>query len=316
MADKTGIEWTDTTWNPIRGCSRVSEGCRNCYAETVANRFKRSGQPYHGLIAKGGQWNGEVKLVDYKLEDPLHWIKPRRVFVNSMSDLFHEKVPEDYIWNVFAVMALTPRHTFQILTKRPERMLKFMQHLNSSPDYLGDVAAQYVEYDKIPEHKHWPPRNIWLGVSVEDQLTADYRIALLMESPAAVRWVSIEPMIGGVNLKKIAVGGGYVDALIGARPAWHPLDWVVVGGESGHNARPMQADWVRNIRDQCADTKTAFFFKQWGAWAPNWYNDDNGNMIPGSEWLDRTGQKKAKPVLDGREHTEWPNTETSYGNCK
>lgn len=237
---KTKIEWTDATWNPLRGCSRVSDGCRNCYAEKVANRFSGPGQPYEGLIAKGGQWNGKIKLVPEKLSEPLRWKKPRMVFVNSMSDLFHESVPDDFIDKVFAIMAQCPEHTFQILTKRPKRMLSYLSAKN-----LGRRVNSY-----LPSTVNYPipPKNVWLGVSVEDQKSADERIPLLLRCPAAVRWVSAEPLLGPVNLT-------FED---------RPVDWVVVGGESGHGARPMAHSWARSLRDQCVSAGVPFFMKQMG----------------------------------------------------
>lgn len=318
MGQKTGIEWTEATWNPIRGCSRVSEGCRNCYAETVAGRFSGPGQPYEGLIAKGGQWNGQVMVVDHKLNEPCRWSKPRMIFVNSMSDLFHENVPFEYVAAVFAVMASTPRHTYQILTKRPRRMRDFFAWLEEKADGaneryanserhqagvrarqdlrdqgkasldepspptemlrgLYDIGAPIV--DKHMDHqarqhhlkqlgqhhwRNWPLHNVWLGVSVEDQATADERIPLLLKTPAAVRWISAEPLLGAVDLSHWLGANELRD--IDGGPG---LDWVVVGGESGTNARPMHPDWPRSIRDQCQAAGVPFLFKQWGEWGPN-----------------------------------------------
>jgi len=275
MGDKTGIEWTDATWNPIRGCSRVSEGCMNCYAETVANRFKGVGMPYEGLIAKGGQWNGKIKLVEKMLDQPIRWTKPRMVFVNSMSDLFHENVPEYYIDKIFAVMALSPKHTFQILTKRPERMYKYFQMglLESRiAVHMDEMTDKSVNW---PSMLNLPLKNVWLGVSVEDQVTHDLRIPFLVDTPAAVRWVSAEPLIRSV----------YFDSRL------HKLDWVVVGGESGPNARPMNPEWAKIIRDQCAEANVDFFFKQWGQF------NEQGESV---------GKKKAGSTLDGNKHKNWP----------
>lgn len=290
MGDKTGIEWTDATWNPIRGCSRVSLGCMNCYAEGVANRFKGPGMPYEGLIAKGGQWNGAIKLVPGKLSEPLRWKKPRMIFVNSMSDLFHENVPFSYIHSVMLTMQQAERHIFQVLTKRPVRMLEFFRWWD------GECIRNFAEM--MP--------NVWLGVSVEDQITADQRIPLLLQTPAAVRWISAEPLLGPIefDFNAINIGcekdGHSNSALLGG------IDWVVVGGESGAKARPMEADWVRSIRDECLAFDVPFFFKQWGEYAPNWLNDENRKQVPGSEWMDRIGKKKAGSILDGCEHKQWP----------
>lgn len=204
MADKSKIEWTEATWNPIRGCSRVSEGCRNCYAESVANRFKGEGQPYEGLIAKGGQWNGEIKFVDHALDQPLRWAKPRRIFVNSMSDLFHENVHESVIHKIFAVMYLAPHHTFQVLTKRPERMANIITNGGSDNGYFyahvlkaaNEIRQKRPHLNLIPidDPSKFPARHVWLGVSAEDQKTYNDRVWWLAATPAAVRWVSVEPI--------------------------------------------------------------------------------------------------------------------------
>ena len=304
MADRTGIEWTDATWNPIRGCSRVSEGCRHCYAEKQAARIvamdRGRGIPegsgaYDGLLAKGGQWNGQVNLVESVLDQPLRWRKPRRIFVNSMSDLFHETVPDWIIDRVFAVMALAEEHTFQVLTKRPERMLNYF----STPwrdlrfRWAGALPINFLcdeNHDLVNFGDDWPLPNVWLGVSVENQATADQRIPLLLQTPAAVRWISAEPLLGSIQLDwdwlersdpncdlgfqqgdKLDKGYcgrcyGHVDDPIHVSPH-RILDWVVVGGESGVSARPMHPDWVRSLRDQCQETGVPFLFKQWGAWA-------------------------------------------------
>jgi len=213
----TTIEWTNKVWNPVRGCSRVSEGCRNCYAEKIAARFSDPGQPFHLFADRaksGSKWTGKVGLVESALELPLHWRKTARIFVNSMSDLFHEALPDEAIDRVFAVMALCPQHSFQCLSKRPERMRDYM--MNAGPR----VAA--LLYKDLETHLTWPPQNCWLGVSVEDQATADARIPLLLRTPAAKRFISYEPALGPLNL-----GDGcslYNEDCI--------LDWVIVGGES------------------------------------------------------------------------------------
>ncbi|MDC8456901.1 DUF5131 family protein [Marinobacter sp. DS40M6] len=265
MGIRTGIEWTESTWNPIRGCSRVSEGCRNCYAETVANRFKGPGEPYEGLIAKGGQWNGTVTVVDHKMYEPLRWTKPRMIFVNSMSDLFHPNVPESVIDKVFAIMALAPRHTFQILTKRPERMHQYLMS-NDLAERIG--WAEYEIYENVgslraapylgPRHRTMPLDNVWIGVSVENQATANERIPVLLDTQAAIRWISAEPLLGPIDLSTLP----YPCRVKGN------INWVVAGGESGFGARPMHPDWPRTLRDQCLATRIPFLFKQWGEWGP------------------------------------------------
>lgn len=275
MSDKTQIEWTDATWNPIRGCSRVSDGCRHCYAEGQAARIIRMERgrgvtegngSYDGLLAKGGQWNGKIKVVPEVMDQPLRWKKPRAIFVNSMSDLFHENVPDDVIDHVFAIMALAPQHTFQILTKRPERMLDYMKGLQAAADVWAPVTlngtytpASVLNIRHLSRQKGatgfpevtWPLPNAWIGVSVEDQDAANERIPLLLEAPAAVRWLSMEPLLGPVDISPW-LGAG--------------IGWVVAGGESGPQARPMHPQWPRQIRDQCAAANVPFLMKQWGEW--------------------------------------------------
>lgn len=260
MGDSTAIEWTDATWNPVRGCSRVSEGCRNCYAETMARRFQGSGMPYEGLIARGGQWNGEIMTLPEKLAEPLQWTRPRRIFVNSMSDLFHEQVPESFILAVFRTMADARRHTFQVLTKRPERMHEMLTRWQVDGLTLREGCGVVLP-------------NVWLGVSVEDQATADARLPVLLETPAAVRWVSVEPLLGPVRLARWLrarmLSPGLMDgrALTTAHLT-RKLDWVVLGGESGARARPMHPAWARAVRDECLGADIPFLFKQWGEYVP------------------------------------------------
>jgi protein gp37 len=306
----TGIEWTDATWNPIRGCSRVSEGCRNCYAEKIAGRFRGAGLPYEGLTAiTNGKpvWNGQIQFVEDRLLDPLRW-KPvfvacevcglrqyqcacekfnhrsRRIFVNSMSDLFHENVHEVDRTLIFAVMLLCPQHTFQVLTKRPERMLAWLSEpgrrsaiLKAASMLAFDLQSLKV-YARIPKpwnatdvvydcgpngdeagcrvRDAWPLPNVWLGVSVENQKAADERIPLLLQTPAAVRLISAEPLLGHLRL----------DGFLRSKPRDAVLDWVICGGESGSGARPMHPDWARGLRNQCVAAGVPFFFKQWGEW--------------------------------------------------
>lgn len=304
MADQRngGIAWCTETWNPLRGCTRVSAGCMNCYAESMAVRFSGPGQPYEGTInQETNRWNGTVRLVPDKLTEPLRWQRPRMVFVNSMSDLFHEDVPDEFIDQVFAVMAIAPQHTFQVLTKRPARMLAYMvdggrpRRVGSNSGFMADNNVVYP----------WPLPNVWMGVTVENQEAADERIPLLLQTPAAVRWVSMEPLLGAVDL-----------GLTGTIPrsqyakytqTYDLLHWVICGGESGPHARPMNPEWARSLRDQCAEAGVPFLFKQWGEWAPNWNNDDAGNKISGSEWMDRQGKKVEGRLLDGVLHDDYPN---------
>lgn len=226
MAD-TSIEWTDATWNPVAGCTILTAGCTNCYAMRMAARLEAMGvEKYAGLTRKSGgraKWTGKITLDRKSLEIPATWAKPRRVFVNSMSDLFHPDVPVEFINDVWGVMEETPRHTYQILTKRPDRMADVL----SAKDF------------KVLS-------NVWLGTSVEDSRVL-HRLDELRAVPAAIRFVSYEPLIG-------SVAGGNLKG----------IHWAIVGGESGPNARPMNPVWIDEIFDQCTDADAAFFFKQWG----------------------------------------------------
>jgi protein gp37 len=287
MSAKTGIQWTDATWNPIRGCSRVSEGCRNCYAELIASRFSGPGQAYEGLARRRSngepQWTGEVTVIDRHMLDPLRWRTPRRIFVNSMSDLFHEKVRVETLDEIFAVMALAPHHTFQILTKRPERMLRYLSGQEGGRDVSPDTARYGISLSAlgvtIDMHerkkrigagllmgddglKVWPLPNVWLGVSVENQEAADERIPLLLQTPAAIRFLSCEPLLGALDLSLYLEEEGYIDDQY-----VRPVDWVIAGGESGKSARPCNVEWITAIVADCDLNGVACFVKQLGALA-------------------------------------------------
>lgn len=280
MGETTGIAWTDSSWNPLRGCSKVSAGCANCYAEREANRSSGPGRAYEGLV-EDGRWTGDVRVVLEHLDDPLRWQKPRRIFVNSMSDLFHENVSDETIAAVFGVMAAAPRHRFQVLTKRPERMQAWFQWVAGSAPSLDhpEVRTCTLAAAKLirePFGKHagagargelaWPLPNVWLGVSVEDQETADERILFLLRTPAAVRFVSAEPLLGPVNLRQIAPFDDFwTDALDTPDPSFK-LNWVIVGGESGPGARPCEPTWIGDLVEQCSETGCACFVKQMGTW--------------------------------------------------
>lgn len=284
MSDKTGIQWCDATWNPVRGCSMVSPGCTNCYAMTMAARFDRPGMWGEGLT-RNGRWNGRVVPQPDKLGDPLRWRKPRRIFVNSTSDLFHEDVPNKFIAAVFGVMSAAPQHTFQILTKRAERMERWFRAVSAVSLGYGDMSRGGSLFSAenasgrtldAPTIGAWPLPNVWLGVSVEDQERADERIPHLLRTPAAVRFLSCEPLLGLIDLEDI---GDVIkrDALavdteadsIGGEE--HALSWVIVGGESGRNARPCDVAWIRDIVGQCREAGVACFTKQLGA-RPLWRN--------------------------------------------
>jgi protein gp37 len=292
VGDRSAIEWTEATWNPIRGCSRVSEGCRHCYAERVAARFSGPGKPYEDLAQMtpaGPRWTGAVRLVESVLDQPLRWRKPRRIFVNSMSDLFHESVSNDTIAAIFGAMAACPDHVFQVLTKRATRLPEWFGWIADMPegptgrcgvelqDKIGIVGMGH-RWRQIEEAK-WPLPHVHLGVSIEDQATADERIPLLLQTPAAVRWVSYEPALGPVEFRSwLRVEGmaGHCYDIDG--DAWHlpgtckemhdccrsRLDWIVVGGESGPGARPFDLAWARSTIAQCRAAGVPVFVKQLG----------------------------------------------------
>lgn len=290
MADNTKIEWTDATWNPITGCSVVSPGCTNCYAMRLAGTRLKHHWSRKGLTEDtkaGPVWNGKARFNAPWIDQPLRWTKPRMIFVCAHGDLFHEDVPDLWIDHVFAVMALADQHTFQVLTKRPERAREYITDQSQGrSDGRGEAVVKYAqEHHPDPdaltlEGFRWPLPNVWLGVSVEDQTRADERIPILLETPAAVRWISAEPLLGPIDLSwclkafgrqemgladdplaASLLAQGIREGNAWARPALH---WVVAGGESGPNARPMHPDWARSLRDQCAAAGVPFHFKQWG----------------------------------------------------
>ncbi len=254
---ETNIEWTDATWNPVAGCSLASSGCKNCYAMKMARRLEAMDiEKYKALTKKQGKnvtWNGVVREDYDSLSAPLRWKKPRKIFVNSMSDLFHELVSDDFIYAVWDVMRQTPQHNYQILTKRPEKM--------------QDIVSNGIK-DVLP--------NVWLGTSVEDSDVVK-RIDFLRETPASIRFISFEPLIGSV---------GDVDL--------SDIHWAIVGGESGVNARPIKEEWIDEIHDQCDLYQTAFFFKQWGAWGKD--NQKRSKKANGREYRGRTWDEM--PVLE------------------
>lgn len=284
MAEKSNIAWTESSWNPVRGCERVSEGCRNCYAEVLAARHSYPGGWGEGLAkvvkrpdgTEEARWTGVVRPVEKMLDAPLRWKKPRRIFVNSMSDLFHKDVPDDFIDKIFAVMALAPRHTFQVLTKRPERMLEYMTIRSKSVKYW-EAGARSLGYTMMFEGADgqeyglckFPIPGVWLGVSVEDQASADERIPLLLQTPAAVRWLSCEPLLGPVSLRWLAAWDGKALKPRGTQPTTtnhldglRRLRWVVIGGESGSGYRRMDMEHARILIAQCKAAGVATFVKQ------------------------------------------------------
>lgn len=298
MADHSLIEWTDATWQPITGCSIVSPGCTNCYAMKLAGTRLKNVPSRVGLTfdSKAGPiWNGKVRFNEQWLDQPLRWREPRKIFVCAHGDLFAENVPDEWIDMVFASMALAPQHTFQVLTKRAGRMREYLSGLTCDGARRFNIVAAAGRFMDDGDNAHdfvanapWPLPNVWLGVSAEDQVRADERIPELLATPAAVRFVSAEPLLGPMDLGKFmwpvhprwpAQYRSAAEALAaGASVTYHRqalvwagrsfIDWVIVGGESGQGARPMHPQWVRSLRDQCAAAGTAFFFKQWGEWAP------------------------------------------------
>lgn len=346
MADRTEIEWADATWNPIRGCARVSEGCRHCYAERQAGRWSGEGQPYEGLVHLVGtepRWTGAVTLVGGALEAPRRWQRRRRVFVDSMGDLFFEPIPDGWIDRIFAVMWLAPQHTFIILTKRQARMRAYLS-APARPVRIRQAAETFVRGLRLRpgDPMPWPLPNVQLGVSCENQATADERIPDLLATPAAVRIVSAEPLLGPVDLT------GWLPRPAGWK--WYPvecrhgrdlcpicdrdhhpfLDGVIVGGESGPAARPMHPNWARSLRGQCGASGVPFFFKQWGEWAPGesashaatrtertatWFDGrwDFGSLTPRQSEETHAddapdlywfGKRRAGRHLDGRTHDD------------
>lgn len=246
MSDKSRIEWTDATWNPTTGCTKVSAGCKNCYAEVLARRLQLMG-------SRNYERGFRLTLQPHMLNVPLHWRQPRRIFVNSMSDLFHELVPNEYLDEVFAVIERGDWHIYQILTKRPDRMAAYLARR-----YSGSIA----------------PQHIWVGTSVEDQRVLE-RIAHLNRTPAVVRFLSCEPLLGA--LPNLPLAG---------------ISWLIAGGESGRNHRPVRVEWIRDLRDQCRRARVAFFFKQWGGAK----SKSGGRLLDGREWnqMPRVGTERRR----------------------
>ncbi len=257
MADKSKIEWTDATWNPVIGCSKVSPGCAHCYAEALTIRFANT-WAVPGLPWTPGNAAQNVRLRPERLEQPLRWGLSRMVFVNSMSDLFHDLVPDEYIAKVFAVMTVARRHVFQVLTKRPERMAILL----ADETWKADVETAIALFGS-PVRPEWPLPNVWLGTSIENRRFA-FRADLLRATPAAIRFVSAEPLLGPVALGLDLTS----------------IDWLIVGGESGSRHRRMDVEWVRDLRQSAQEARTAFFFKQWGGRTAK----ANGRELDGRTW--------------------------------
>ena len=350
MPDNTKIEWADATVNAINGCSVVSPGCTNCYAMRLAGTRLKHHPTREGLTTDskaGPVWNGWVRLIDTALMQPLAWKRPRRIFWNAHGDLFHPAVPDEWIDRVFAVCALTQQHTHMILTKRSARMREYM---GNAVGRVGDKIIQMrrergdygpiVPVPSIPLGMlWWPLPNVWLGVSVEDQTRADERIPDLLATPAAVRFLSCEPLLGHVDIalwmgSPMQIAASYLvrGQFAPGMETLLPIDWVIVGGESGPGARPMHPDWARSIRDQCARAGVPFYFKQWGEWEialdrdvddPDWRNCGRWEReYPKGRWhnlaggtgfhgervhyMAPVGKARAGRLLDGVEHNGLP----------
>lgn len=306
MAGSTSIEWTDATWNPATGCTRVSPGCRpsdHCYAINQARRFDGQDRGYDGTtIRRGGRtdWTGHINLHYDRLDQPLHWRKPRRVFVCSMGDLFHPRVPDNFIAEAWSVMASAPRHSFQVLTKRPKRAARLLAR-----SWWIRLVNHHRRHRDGQRTARWPLPNIWLGTSVEDQQRADERIPHLLSAPAAIRFVSAEPLLGPIDLRLEDCWLERDHYLARER-----LHWVIAGGESGPGARPAHPQWVRDLRDQCQSAGVAFLFKQWGAWAPDGQDAGGGfgasHTFADGQVVHRFGKGRAGRRLDGRTWDEFP----------
>lgn len=286
------IEWTERTWNPTKGCTKISPGCKNCYAETMAKRLKAMGQAAYQDVVDERGWTGKIALELQALKQPLSVKKPTMWFVDSMSDLFHEDVPEEFILQVFVAMALARHHTFQVLTKRAERMQKVLSDWWNRKSLLTGLRLGSAMTEGMKEMKwEYPLQNVWLGVSVENQKTADERIPLLLKTPAAVRFVSCEPM-----LEKVSMVNNQLSM----------LNWVIIGGESGHKPRAFNVDWAKDLIVECKAAGVPVFMKQVGkhpySLRDRWSTRGGGVVVsPGDEW---TFRKRLKDVKGG-DMSEW-----------
>jgi protein gp37 len=291
----TKIEWTDETWNPIIGCRKISPGCQNCYAEKMAFRLG------HGQLSKNEglslkysriidcnskTWNGRSEIIEESMIRPMKWKKPKKIFVCSMGDLFHESVSFKWIDEVIKVIKQCPQHTFQILTKRPDRMLEYFKNY----------------YQLIPRMI----RNIWLGVTAENQEQANFRIPILLEIPSIMHFISIEPMVASVNMNEIGfhkfkawLSGSYQ----------YSIKWVICGGETGQNARPLHPDWVINLKNNCVENNIPFFFKSWGEYWPcvsgRIYREKTIDFIDGVS-MAKVGKKLSGCMIEGKEYKQFP----------
>lgn len=329
MADKSRIAWTDASWGVTTGCEKTSPGCKFCYAEREWARL------VHLPIYAGREFTDLACHPD-RLDQPIRWRRPRMIFVDSMSDLFHKDVPDDFIDHVFAAMALAPQHTFQVLTKRADRMRDYLSAEHRAAYVEGRAKRMARERNTpIPAGKGlvWPLPHVWIGVSVENQACANERIPRLLETPAAIRWISAEPLLGPIDLEEACnIGEERVCAekwdemadphrcLRAMREgSTSLLDWVVVGGESGFKARPMHLDWARSLRDQCETANVPFFFKQTGHWrmieeaeaASKSFHGQTVRYFPEADATFVRMQGGGGEELDGQIYHNWPTQRTA-----
>ncbi len=293
MTTGTRIEWTEETINPLIGCSKISPGCDHCYAERQAKRLKAMKVRGYADVVNEDGWTGRTAFVESELEKLVRWRKPRNVFVGSMTDIFHESVPDAVIDDIFAVMAIAGNNNYQILTKRPKNALRHMKRhaeMWENTLFSSNMLRLSRRFNDPKWHeketREWPLKNVWFGVTAENQEQADKRIPYLLSIPAEVRFISIEPMLGPIDISWVWRNTKHQDTV---------TDWVIVGGESGPGARPMHPEWVRSIRDQCKAGRVPFFFKQWGEYVPQVQNPE--------ALTERTADKALYVDLDGETRT-------------
>ena len=334
MGDKTGIEWTDATWNPVTGCTKVSPGCKHCYAKRVFPRVYGR-QIINHVDGPRPRVFENVWTHPDRLPMPIHWRRPRRIFVNSMSDLFHENVPFGFVDEVLAVAVLSPQHTFQILTKRAERMFNYFDY-DLRIRYVVQAIYNLARQEKIKDIPQWdwPLRNVHMGISAENQETYDERVHWLNKTPARVRWISAEPLLGPIDMNLESKVPSGQESELDNPDRLDLVDWVVVGGESGPEARPMHPEWVAQIRHECQRAGVPFLFKQWGEWTSQpthkqlddecigadtvllkldgtqhgWGRSDNTPFDGSDACMYRIGKRAAGRVFDGVTWNQYPVT--------
>jgi protein gp37 len=281
MSTDHRIAWADAVWDPVRGCSRKSAACVNCYAETETAMNSGAGgwgEGFASITPDGLKWTGKVAIHEDKLPMPLGLATPSRIFVNAYADVFHEEMTDAMIDRVFAVMAAAQQHRYVILTKRQKKMQTYMADPATPGRVAAAVAALPGDAGSDAKAASWPPANVWLGVTAENQKEAERRVPALLQTPAAVRFVAAEPLLAAVEFKP--------EWLPHAGAAGPVIDWVMGGGESGPNARPIALDWVRALRDQCARTGTPFYWNDWGAAMPDGQTPKDGTQAAANRYID------------------------------